>query len=111
MCERCAEPGDCHRLRGALIEIGTFDPSPGTPIRLLPGQWSHCTGRHPGETVDLHVAKVHIDRAHPNHEEVWVTGHLPECSWQSTERHPPCVEILVRADALLQQASARVRAR
>ncbi|MGW4462436.1 hypothetical protein [Micromonospora sp. NPDC004704] len=111
MCDRCAAPGDCHLLRGARVEIGTFDPPPGTPVRLLPGEWSHCAGRDPGETVDLHVLRVHIDRAHSNDQEVWVTGHLPECSWQSAERHPPCVELLARVEALLREARTRARAR
>ena len=107
MCGRCAEPGDCPRLRGARIEIGTFDPTPGTPIRLGAGEWSHCAGRDPGETVHLLAVRVHIDRAHPNDQEVWVSGHLPQCPWPPAERHPPCVELLARVDALVLQARTR----
>ncbi|RKR88952.1 hypothetical protein BDK92_3286 [Micromonospora pisi] len=109
MCGRCAEPGDCHRLRNARVEIGTFDPPRGTPIRLAAGEWSHCAGLDPAATVEMRVARVHIERMHPNDEEVWVSGHLSSCPAQAVAEHRACVELLARVDALIRLAKTRSR--
>ncbi|RKR92228.1 hypothetical protein BDK92_6664 [Micromonospora pisi] len=75
----------------------------GTVLRLMPGEWSHCRGFLPGAVVNVVVSRVHLDRVHVRSDEVWVTGHAPECEWESSDCRVPCLELLVRLAAITRQ--------
>jgi hypothetical protein len=74
---------------------------PETVLHLRPGEWSGGRDGRPVIPSDIRVLKVHTDRAPADATEVWVTGHLLECGWESVEPHPPCCEVLVDAAAIL----------
>jgi hypothetical protein len=79
----------------------------GTVLRLGSGEWSHCRNLSPNTPVDVVVARVHLDRLHVRSDEVWVTGHAPECAWESSDCMVPCIELLVRVTAIVRQVAAR----
>ncbi|MGW0434081.1 hypothetical protein ACWDV4_16270 [Micromonospora sp. NPDC003197] len=78
------------------------DIPPGTLLRLDTEDWYH-----PDEAtfevdrdIALIVAKVHTDTASATSVSVWVTGHAPECTWPTSEYHPPCIQVRVLREAL-----------
>lgn len=78
------------------------DITPGTLLRLDREDWYHPdeATHDVDQDVALIVAKVHTDSA--TDVSVWVTGHAPECSWPSSEYHPPCIQLRVLCAALRQ---------
>ena len=79
---------------------------PGTLLVLDSEDWYHPDETTHGNRRDVTVivAKVHTDSA--TAVSVWVTGHAPECTWPSSEYHPPCIELRVRCEALRRHATA-----
>lgn len=78
------------------------DIPPDTLLTLNSDDWYHPdeATHDVDRTVALVVAKVHTDSA--TDVSVWITGHAPECTWPTSEYHPPCIQLRVRCDALRQ---------
>lgn len=76
---------------------------PDTTLNLRPDEWSHCAAIQPGAYLDMTVSRVHsnVSRDEGDGLSVWVVGHRhPECTWDHVEPHVPCLQLLVRVDAL-----------
>ncbi|GAB2955588.1 hypothetical protein GCM10027280_50090 [Micromonospora polyrhachis] len=75
---------------------------PGTLLRLDSEDWYHPDEANcdVDRTVALIVAKVHTDSTSATSVSVWITGHAPECTWPTSEYHPPCIQLRVRCEAL-----------
>ncbi|MGW4464042.1 hypothetical protein [Micromonospora sp. NPDC004704] len=80
----------------------------GTVLRLGAGEWPHCRDLPPSAPVDVVVARVHLDRLHVRSDEVWVTGHAPECAWESSDCTTPCIELLVHVAAIVRQVATEL---
>jgi len=78
----------------------------GTLLNLKSGEWSHCHKLPDSAYCDLKLVKVHpgITREEDGHTWVWVAGHGIECSWDSSDCVRPCIELMVRLDALQRHA-------
>jgi hypothetical protein len=77
---------------------------PGTLLTLDSEDWYHPDEAtfEVARDVLLIVAKVHTDSA--TDISVWITGHAPECTWPTSEYHPPCIELRVLCDVLRRRA-------
>lgn len=75
----------------------------GTVLRLTGDDWSHCAARPPGAYIDMTVSRVHraCTREIGGEWWVWIVGHHhPACTGAYVERHPPCLQLMVRVEAL-----------
>ena len=83
------------------------DVPTGTELHLRPGEWADIYNLPVAGTTYLDVTVSRLGeriRVADGVAWVWVVGHALECRWASAELHPPCVELLVRLDALSQDA-------
>ncbi|WP_326561896.1 hypothetical protein [Micromonospora sp. NBC_01796] len=82
------------------------DIAAGTVLRLAAGEWSNGTGL-PAEThLVIRVSRLHTDRAPEDAPGVWVTGHLLECEWPTSDCTSPCSHAYVYWEPLARAAAA-----
>ncbi|WP_159079269.1 hypothetical protein [Plantactinospora sp. BC1] len=82
----------------------------GTLLRLGPGEWSHCATVPLGTYLEMTLSRIHRNavRTAPAGLWVWVVGHKhPACTWADVDPHPPCLQVIVRVDALVAATDGR----
>ncbi|MEO3925268.1 hypothetical protein ABGB07_15565 [Micromonosporaceae bacterium B7E4] len=82
----------------------------GILLRLAPDEWSHCATARPGTYLEMVLSRIHRNAVHEGAAGlwVWVVGHEhPACTWAHVDPHPPCLQVMVRVDALTAAAGGR----
>ncbi|MGX7669300.1 hypothetical protein [Plantactinospora sp. DSM 117369] len=90
------------------------DPPVGTLLRLAPGEWSHCATARLGTYLEMTLSRIHRNAIHEDEAGIWVwlVGHEhPACTWAHVDPHPPCLQVMVRVDALTRQQAGELSAR
>ncbi|MGI5146201.1 hypothetical protein ACQEVC_07365 [Plantactinospora sp. CA-294935] len=75
----------------------------GTLLRFAPGEWSHCATARLGTYLEMTLSRMHRNAVREDEAGLWVwlVGHEhPACTWAHVDPHPPCLQVMVRVDAL-----------